>query len=331
MLGLGCSTVNVFFDFTRLTDYTLPVPLTSHAGRSNRPPMTDETPSLDALRRQIDAIDNELCDAIVRRMTLIEQVARAKHLMPGDKQSAMRPAREAQILARLADGLPPTVPPFLLARIWAEMINTATAQQAMHAVAVCAPERSVGYWDLARNHFGSATPMTLHRSPVLVLRAVNDNPSIVGVMPLADEGEAEPWWPELARQAASERAARIVWRLPYITSPAGRFENPGAYVIARVQPEPCGDDITICVLATELDMSRARLVELAEGSGLKTRLLAAHEAPGDGQRLHLVEIDGFHSGPQAFQALRATAGDALLQAVAIGNHPRQVAPPSPRP
>jgi chorismate mutase len=289
--------------------------------------MTDETPSLDALRRQIDAIDNELRDAIVRRMALIDQIAKAKRLDPAEKQSAMRPAREAQILARLAEGLPPHVPPFLLARVWAEIINTATAQQASHAVAVCAPERSVGYWDLARNHFGSATPMTLHRSPVLVLRAINDNPAIAGVMPLADEGEAEPWWPELARQAGNERAARIVWRLPYVTSPAGRFENPGAYVIARVPPAACGDDITIAVLTTELDLSRGRLVDLAAARGLKLRLLAAHEPAGEDQRLHLAELDGFYAGPQAFDALIAGAGDALLQAVAIGNHPRQVAPP----
>lgn len=286
--------------------------------------MTDETSSLDALRRQIDAIDTELRDAIVRRMALIAEVAKAKRLSPGEKRSAMRPAREARILARLADGLPSHVPPFLLARVWAEIINTATAQQSHHAVAVCAPERSVGYWDLARNHFGSATPMTLHRSPVLVLRAVNDNPAMVGVMPLADEGEAEPWWPELARQASIEGGTRIVWRLPYVTSPAGRFENPGAYVIARVPPEPCGDDITVAVLTTALDLSRARLVELAEASGLRTRLLAAHES--EGQRLHLVEIDGFHGGPDAFRALYGSAGDALLQAVSIGNHPRQVAP-----
>ena len=289
--------------------------------------MTDETPSLDSLRRQIDAIDDELRDAIVRRMALIADVARAKRLDPGDPRSATRPAREAQILARLTADLPGTVPPFLLARVWAEMINTATAQQSNHAVAVCALERSVGYWDLARNHFGSATPMTLHRSPVLVLRAVNDNPAMCGVMPLPDEGEAEPWWPELARQSASEGAARIVWRLPFISSPAGRFENPSAYVIARVALEPCGDDVTIAVLTTDLDQSRARLVDLAAASGMVVRLLATHEQRADNQRQHLVEIDGFHVGPNAFDALYATAGDALAQAVVIGSHPRQIAAP----
>ncbi|MEQ9640099.1 MAG: chorismate mutase [Alphaproteobacteria bacterium] len=292
--------------------------------------MTDETPSLDALRRQIDAIDNELRDAIVRRMGLIAQVARAKQLNPNDPRSAMRPAREAQILARLTADLPTSVPPFLLARVWGEMINTATAKQSRHAVAVCAPERSVGYWDLARNHFGSATPMTLHRSPVLVLRAVNDNPAMCGVMPLADEGEAEPWWPELGRQAANEGSARIVWRLPFITSPAGRFENPSAYVIARVDLEPCGNDVTIAVVATDLGQSRARLVDLAAASGLVVRLLATHEQRADNQRLHLVEIDGFHVGPGAFDALHAAAGDALTQAVVIGSHPRQIAPPVAR-
>lgn len=292
--------------------------------------MTDETPSLDALRRQIDAIDDELRDALVRRMALIGQVAHAKRVSDNQLQSAMRPAREAQILARLTADLPGNVPPFLLARVWAEMINTATAQQSRHAVAVCAPERSVGYWDLARNHFGSATPMTLHRSPVLVLRAVNDNPAMCGVMPLPDEGEAEPWWPELARQAASEGVARIIWRLPFITSPAGRFENPSAYVIARVEPAPSGDDVTIAVLTTDLDQSRGRLIELAEASGLVLRLLATHEQRADKQRLHLAEIDGFHADPRAFDALYATAGDGLAQAVVIGTHPRQIAPPVAR-
>jgi chorismate mutase len=73
--------------------------------------------SLDALRREIDAIDESLHDLIMRRTTVVEQV---RDLKRGHKVK-IRPAREAEILYRLASRhqgpFPPSTCPRRPARI----------------------------------------------------------------------------------------------------------------------------------------------------------------------------------------------------------------------
>ena len=53
-----------------------------------------DSPDLDLLRQEIDAIDGELHGLIGRRATLVDRIAASKQ--PGGL--AMRPGREARVL-----------------------------------------------------------------------------------------------------------------------------------------------------------------------------------------------------------------------------------------
>jgi len=59
-----------------------------------------------------------------------------------------------------------------LVRMWREMLAATVGMQSNFAVAVYAPDAATGYWDLARDHFGSHTPMTAYHSIGQVIRAV---------------------------------------------------------------------------------------------------------------------------------------------------------------
>ncbi|PPR66727.1 MAG: hypothetical protein CFH00_01135, partial [Alphaproteobacteria bacterium MarineAlpha1_Bin1] len=194
---------------------------------------TSEQPSLENLRQLIDAIDAELHEKIVERIALIDQVAKVKRAMDGNIHF-IRPNREASMLRVLADRHKGQLQVASVIRIWRELINGATALQSPFSVAVCAPERSVGYWDMARNHFGSSVPMTLHTSPSVVLRMVDDGPGAIGLLPLPQNGEKEPWWPALASQTENQTGPRVIWRLPFFASPTGRFEQLESLVVAKL-------------------------------------------------------------------------------------------------
>ena len=120
--------------------------------------MSGDARSLDDVRAEIDAIDAQMRDLVVRRMALISEVSAAKQRTGS---AALHPSREATIMRNLVQQHAGPPSPAILLRIWREIINSATAMQGAMSVAVCAPEKSVGYWDMARNHFGTDTPMTL--------------------------------------------------------------------------------------------------------------------------------------------------------------------------
>jgi chorismate mutase len=284
--------------------------------------MSDDSPSLEEIRRQIDRLDDELLDGLIRRTALVDGVIRAK-AQAGDGRSAMRPGREAEILRRLAARLSGPFPAAAVLRIWREVVNAITQLQGPIAVAVCAPRKSVGYWDLARSHFGGTTPMTLHVAPSVVLRLVIERPGTVGVLPEPQDEDDEPWWLLLASGAGIGVLPRVIWRLPFYVSATGRYENLGALAVACLTPEETGDDESVLALECDLDMSRGRLLEALAAAGLAGRIAASHEGEGVDGRMHLVLVDGFvHEDDRRLGQLAEAMQDSLLRAVVLGAYPR---------
>ena len=284
--------------------------------------MPTTTSDLDDLRRQIDQIDADLHDKIVQRIALIDQVAKAKQLQ-GNDPSAMRPNREAEVVRSLAQRHQGQLQTATVIRIWRELINGATALQGPLSVAVCAPARSVGYWDMARNHFGSSAPMTLHTSPSVVLRMVDDIPGAIGLLPFPQSGEDNPWWPALASQANDQAGPRVIWRLPFFASTTGRFEQLEALAVAKLMPEPSGQDATVVMVETDQDVSLARVVDQLGQCGFTVHPLAVHEQSHGGARLQLIELDGLirHEDP-SLATFHEKMGEGLYRVAILGAYPK---------
>lgn len=281
--------------------------------------MSGDARSLDDIRAEIDEIDAQMRELVIRRMSLISEVSAAKQR---SGSSALHPSREATIMRKLVshyDG--PPSPAFLL-RIWREIINSATALQGTLTVAVCAPEKSVGYWDMARNHFGTDTPMSLHHSPLDVLRRMSEEPGTVGILPVPQEGESDPWWSGLASESSGPLRPRIIWRLPFYASERGRFENLAAFALAAIEPQPSGDDVTVVIVETDLDVSRARIVDSLQSLGIHGRMAAVLQDDVAQRRSHLLELTGFiGEDDDVWQAYAEKIGDALQRIAVAGAYP----------
>ena len=258
--------------------------------------MSPKSVSLDKLRKQIDDIDNQLLDLLMQRTDVVEQVGEAKRQDADATDLSgslnMRPDREARLMRRLLDRHDGRLPEVVVARIWREMISAFTLLQGPLKVAVCAPEKSVGYWDLSRMQFGSATPMTLHRSHGVVLRAVSEGDGTVGVLPLPQDGEDDPWWSHLA--VDTENVPRVIARLPFVQDRSAWFEGMGALALAPIDHADSGDDISLIVIAADPQISRARLHREMKAAGFTGRIISAVGKGGDhAEWLHLVEVDGY--------------------------------------
>ena len=287
--------------------------------------MTADSASLDALRRDIDEIDDRLAILLADRAGIVTRVAEIK-LKSGAAPTPMRPGREAAIVRRRVAAGAGALPPFVLARLWREMIAAFCRVQGPLSVAVCAPEKSVGYWDIARDHFGSATPMALHKSANVVLRAVAEGSVTVGVLPMPEDGDADPWWARLFGSDAS--AVRVIGRLPFCDNPTGRLENLQALVVAQLEVEESGDDRSLLVVSARSEVSRVSLNTLIKEAGLEGRGIATLAATGpDEPRRHLVEIAGFvGEGEPGVAALVERLGPNS-NAVRVGGFATPIAPP----
>jgi chorismate mutase/prephenate dehydratase len=242
--------------------------------------------SLDALRKEIDAIDGDVHGLILRRTTLVGQISAAK--APGTL--SFRPGREAQVMRRrlaLHDGI---FPPAAIFRMWREMMSSfALMQSPALKIAVCRPADQPGYWDLARDHFGCQIPMVGHESPNQVLAAVRADAATIGVVPAPIEADTAPWWPLLA--SGETTLPNVVGKLPFLAMPNARARGISALVLARTEPEESGDDRALISLESISGLSRNRISAAFAKVGLPA-FISALDQTVHGVHHYLLELPG---------------------------------------
>ena len=250
--------------------------------------MPSSPESLDVLRARIDEIDDRLHALLMERTAVVGQVAAAKEATPGI--SSLRPGREAAILRRLMAAHHGPLGRGTVVRIWRELITSQLMVQTPLAVAVYVPHGEASFWDLARDHFGSHAPMTPCRSIGQVLSAVADSATTVGVVPMPQQGDTDPWWRGLLARDAT--APRVFARLPFGPRGNARTEGGDALAIGRVPVEPTGADRSLLIVESGGGTSRGRLISCLGGAGLPCTFVAAPESRPEAS-LFLVEVEGF--------------------------------------
>lgn len=274
--------------------------------------------SLESLREEIDRIDDALHDLVQKRVRLVEKVRDVKGAASVD---LLRPGREAEILRRLLARHRGPFPKLALVRIWREMLGAMVGLQGEFSVAVYMPERGAGYLALARDHYGSATPMTSFRSPGQVVRAVAEGSASVGLLPMPDRDDGEPWWVNLMGDGP-DMPPRIIGRLPFAGSGPDGLE---ALAVARLKIDPTGYDRAWLAVETTPDVSRARLRSVLGAAGLEVTQLAA-TLRNDHSWLHLLEISGALAADDRRLIRLGESRDPVSRAVVLGGYPVPFAP-----
>lgn len=242
------------------------------------------TPSdLQGLRRRLDEIDNRLQDLLIYRAEIVALVRASKK---DGNQPAFQPAREAEIIRRLVRRHHGPFPVATLVRMWREMLAATVSLQSPFSVAVFAPLERQGLWDLARDHYGSRTPMMPYEAAGPVIRAVSGREASIGVLPIPQAGERNPWWPRLV--SGTEEMPRIIARLPFAAHGKGRTGDGEAVTIGFGEQQETGLDRTW--LAIEGPVTRSRILESLFTVGLVCTFFA--ECP-EGGPLNLIELEGF--------------------------------------
>lgn len=242
--------------------------------------------TLDRLRREIDTIDGALHDLIMRRAEVVRTIGQIK----ASQTVALSPSREAQILRRLTARHQGPLPVAVVVRMWRELLAGTTGMQRPFSIAVVVPDHDRSLWDLARDHFGSTTPITATATPMQAISAVSERSAGIAVVPWPDSEDRQPWWPALRGDDA--QVPRVVARLPVTQAHEGG-DGPVALALGCLAHEPTGDDVSL--LAVELDgaVSRGRLKQVMQANGLAATAFWTAKPVGEQRLVQLVEIDGF--------------------------------------
>jgi chorismate mutase / prephenate dehydratase len=282
--------------------------------------MESVEPPLEDLRKEIDRIDRAILGLLIERTDVVRSIGEVK----GDRvdgRLAMRPAREAAILRGLVAQAGERFPRPVLVRMWRELLAATTRQQMPVSLAVHAPADNPLVWDLARDHFGSTTPIARSESAGQAIRAVSDGSANIAVLPLPHDDDS--WW--LALMSDQLDRLRVFSRLPFVATADG--EEPRALALGRLEPEPSGDDLALLAIEADSGISRARLRALMAASGLAPEWQITWRPADPGQAVHLVEVgDLVREGDARLHALQAAAPGEVLRIVAVGGYPRPLPP-----
>jgi chorismate mutase / prephenate dehydratase len=249
---------------------------------NDNPPTTPAAdPALQALRAEIDALDDAMHDLLMRRAAVVARMAGSRAKTGAG--SPLRPGREAAVLRRLLGRHSGALSRGAVVRIWRHVFMAHTAIQGAFTAAVAASGEAAQTLALAREHFGASTPLTPFASPAQALAALSAGKASVAVLPTpTGEGEGA-WWQSLEAPRLS-----VVARLPFV---ADATRADAALVVAPVPPDASGEDRSLFRLEGGAEASRESFVRMLTEAGLAGRILCL--ARQGGRSLALAEIDAF--------------------------------------
>ncbi len=306
---------NVFFDFAHVSLYhysAFPRGKPRSPDKDALEAMPEQDEALRALRREIDDIDEQLHELIVRRTQVIEKVCDLKR----DQPVKVRAAREAQIAYRLVERHRGAFPKRDLLRIWRELIMATLGIEGPFSVAVYAKENEDAYWDLARDHFCLSLPMTRHGSAQQVITAVTRGDATAGVLPLPRIDDPEPWWPYL--MGAGGERPRVIFRLPFAGRGNGREGHTEALVICPIEQEASGRDRSLFAFETEEPIPQGTIQATLTKCGLPPTMVHPRmDSHSGGTPLYLIEVDDYLAKDDAridafIEALKRPVGSIVL-------------------
>jgi len=285
------------------------------------PAINPDRQALADCRAQIDQVDGALHDLLRERAEIVEEIRKLK----GKQHLHVRPGREAQMLRALMGRPQGRLPEGLIVQLWREMISAFALAEGPFKVGVYTPAKGEDLWDVARDHYGSYTPLIEMPTATAAIKALQADKIQIAVLPPPAEGDKDIWWPLLAGDKAN--VLTVFASCPFEALKAGRSNArnalPKGLIVGKLYPELTGDDRSFlslqCVHVPEAEMKR-----LLGKAGYKVRQLLVHSSgrAESAPTAYLAEVDGFVGRADTrLGRLKAMLGSRLKQLSPLGGYP----------
>lgn len=271
---------------------------------------------LGAFRRKIDDLDDKIIQLMLERIEIVKKVGDHKR-KTGSPECPIRPGREAEMVRRIMACFKPTdFPAGAGAAIWRIIIGASTGIESELKLSVFTPERDNDLYWLAREYFGPTAPILKQPQINRVIGDVMDNKASVGIVPFLRSSDTTPWWTNLMQ--AGDGTPKIFAHVPFVYTDVPGKAIPSALAIAKLVPEPSGDDMSLVVIEADHNVSQHKLqtaftAEKMEASWINIASLSPSS------RHHLLELKGFVTAEhEGLKAVLATLGNSVLRVSFLG-------------
>lgn len=246
----------------------------------------NDAAALQALRAEIDALDDRLHDLLMERARIIERVKR-----DGGKRGVMiRPGREARMLRRLLARHQGALPPQTIIRIWRELFTGALTIEGGLTIAV--DDKNEDLAAVAREHFGPLAPLRKHRSASQALTDLTNGAAQAAVMPIPNEADEDSaaWWVGLMHGGAPR--LQIIAKLPFWGRRSDGVPTAPAYVVAPITLDASEHDHGLIGIETPPDTSTARITAALKEAGFEVVAVISRRSERGEPRYALAEVIG---------------------------------------
>ncbi len=242
------------------------------------------TKTLDTIRRDIESVDHQLHDLLMRRAALSAEIGVIKKESGGRFLYPEREAAKIRVLMARHDG---DMPVESVVRIWREIISASAMIQTDIRVALYpAGEDAVAVREMIRDYFGSTVPVQETSNVLSALSAVREGEAQFAVLPWPQDEVENPWWSNL------DDNLHIVLRLPYVDNRLSAHSDCRVLVVARMPFAASGRDHTFLTLDLDETVSRARVLDKAGALDMNVVGIYSRRPRMAGSRsYHLIEVD----------------------------------------
>lgn len=186
---------------------------------------------LEQYRQQIDAIDGELFQLILKRADIVKQVGELKEQYD-ETHVKLRPAREARQLKSIHEKF--SASPFPEASalmIWRHLINGSLMVES--PLRVMTLESPQALPDFAREYFGCYASMEFVPNCQQLMAELENDQMDVAIFPMPAASDRDPWWLKLAEDGCK---LRMFLRFPYLPTACVR-DGTEAIAVSKVADE----------------------------------------------------------------------------------------------
>jgi chorismate mutase len=256
------------------------------------------------LRKEIDAIDEQVHRLLMARGEIIDRLIQAKQTQ--EVGSAFRPAREASMMRGLVQRHRGILPLDTIEGIWRVIISTFTYVQAPFSVHADVSVGEPAMRDSARFHFGFVVPYVAHFSAQAAVEAVAKSKGDLALV--SATSSRTPWWSALE----ADGAPKIIARLPFLD----RADHPAplnVFVVSRAAAD---------AMATEVETWSLRVAgwsaKAARAASALAETMAVPDSAFDGAAL-LISVPPGGDLALIKDAL-VKAGVTVRSAALVGSH-----------
>lgn len=263
-----------------------------------------ENAALNALRSDIDQIDDQIISLLGKRMEIIKKVGDLKK--SNNEKFFIRSSREADMIKALIKKSDSAFSKATIANIWRKIITTANVEEQGLKVAIHNPKNISDYNYLVREYYNDAVPISTHDSVTGVIVELEKNEAQIGIFDISEQFSTidqeehdrksdmnENWWISLANNRSG---LKIFAKIPFVEYVDKQEADPISLVaVAIKESEKSAEDNTLLCVELSSEVSRSQFLSAFKEQGLNAKILKVvkiHQV--EKIVFYLVELSGFY-------------------------------------